>query len=298
MGLARTIPAAHSRGVSSVAFSFRGDLLASGGRDSKVRVWNAATGSPAGRPIRRFAIVFSVAFSPDGTVLACGGKSGTVWLFDVRSGKKIRTLRVPSGIGHFWYVWALAFSPDGALLASAGGYGIRLWDIPAGHLAANCHGQPAVSVAFSSRGTLLASGSQDGTIRLWDMPSGRLITAFARHSGAVQSVALSKDGTILASGAGGVIRTWEARTGRNILTLNGSASRRLLRPATSISLHPDNVLLASNEGREIHLWDMETGRKITTLTGHTAEVQSVAFSLDGSQLASGSLDETIRLWTI
>lgn len=58
------------------------------------------------------------------------------------------------------------------------------------------------------------------------------------------------------------------------------------------------MLLASNEGREIHLWDMETGRKITTLTGHTAEVQSVAFSLDGSQLASGSLDETIRLWTI
>ena len=293
-GFALTIPAAHAKGVNSVVFSPNGKLLASGGNDGKIRLWDVATGRRIGKQMGQLAPVFSVAFSPDGTTLASSGKDSVIRLFEVGTGKKLQSLRIL----RICYVWALAFSPDGAMLASAAGRGIRLWDVATGRLAANFRGQAAISVAFGAEGTLLASGGRDKTVRIWDLETGRNFATLTGHTRVVQSVAFSQNGTILASGGDSTIRIWEMETGRNLLTLIGSTGNRLLHSVRSVSFNLDDTLLASSGNGNVLLWDMETGRKVVALTGHTAEVLSVAFSPRDSLLASGGLDETIRLWDI
>lgn len=144
----------------------------------------------AGTELRRFDLpgdeIMSVAFSPDGSTLAAGGRRGFLYVWDVRSGRRLRAVK-----SHQESVNGVAFSPDGQLLASACG------------------------VAFATTGS---DSPDDTTVKFWDVKTGQLIRTLTGHTGrGVSSIAFGPGGRVLVSGGeDGMLIIWNVATGRAV----------------------------------------------------------------------------------
>ena len=249
----------------------------------------------------------SLTFSPDGSRLATAafgngvnGGPGPVVVWETVSGKRLATFP-----GRPEQVGKLEFTPDGRSLLIASRSGVRLWKCfsqpgetdpqPAGHK------DEAWSLAFSSDGRMLASGSDDTepdpTIKLWDPSDGRLLSAWQAGEGTTASLAFSPDARLLVSGhlaEAGNVRIWDPGTGRLLATLVGHTDR-----VRATVFSPDGRILATaGSDHTVRLWDVAGRRLQGVLTGHADTVHALAFAPDGRLLASASDDGDVRLWDL
>jgi WD40 repeat protein len=197
----------HGDLVHDVAYSPDGMRLASASEDQSVRVWDLRTGQPLLNLTEHQSGVLAVVFSPDGRSLATSGQDSTVRIWDATTGSRTQVFR-----GHGEGVGGkLAFSPDGRRLVSASDTTVRVWDPVTGQeaLILRDHTRSVSALAFSRDGRRLASGSYvegDPGLRVWnampltDEDSPQASRNFAGHAGAVNGVAFSPDGNLLASG--------------------------------------------------------------------------------------------------
>ena len=188
------------------AFSTDGSMLAAGGEDHSVHVWNIIDKQ---KPLQlhftskeHTEIVWSLAFSPDGTKLATGGRDPAFRIWDVASGDTLRTLT-----GHRWRVNCFAFSPNNQVLAS-GSYELFLWHVQSGTQLKHIKQQNAIieALTFSPDGNLLIVAARDG-LKLYDMHTDKLITINKDYTSILK---LSVDNNILISGSqSGEILVWD-----------------------------------------------------------------------------------------
>jgi WD40 repeat protein len=259
----------HRTYISSLAFSPKdNNLLATGGGDGTVRLWEPRTGRelrvlqlqcPPGHPINHVPVVVSsVAFSPSGNQLAaaCDDRIVRVW----NTGD-----------------WTLQHE-----------------------LKEHTH-ITIKAVAFSADGKMLASGDYEGLIIVWDpvtgMPLRRLRWDLPYKSAAVLCLAFAPKGNLLASGgADRIIRFWDTVAGKETNRFDGLEGR-----VTALAFSPDGGILASAEDRKpaLRLWDLNPLKQYAVIPRSQDYLISIAFSRDGSKFVSlGQNDPSVRFWNI
>lgn len=208
---------AHQNGVYGVSFNPQNTLLASGGGDQLVKLWDTSDldKSPQQLPGHKDS-VNQVKFSPDGDQLISTSKDNTAIIWDRQSGSPLLSLKDFTAA-----VWGVDFSPDGDVIATGSAdNAVRLWDRQ-GHLLHRLEGHTANinSVQFSADSQRLFSASDDQTIKVWDRQGTLLATLLGPTSGIN---GLSLNGNTLASGStDGQVILWNL----DLLTLDGLLSQ-------------------------------------------------------------------------
>jgi len=260
--------------VHSVAFSPDGTLLASAGDDAII-LSDVETGE-ALKKLKETSGAISIAFSPDGKFLASGHLNGAVKLWDVESGKELRTFS-----GHNESVRSVSFSPDGRFLASGSDdTTIKIWETERAKLVRTLtgHSRSVKSIAFSPDSQLLASGGFEGKIKLWDVETWEEIQTLNEERNWINSISFSPDGKLLAAG-GRYISLWDVEKGEMIKTIREEVK--------SIAFSTDGTLITA--GKRIISWNTN-GKELWKRHyggGDYVYANSVTFSSDGKLLAVG-----------
>eukprot|EP00474_Spongospora_subterranea_P008401 CRZ08859.1 hypothetical protein [Spongospora subterranea] len=304
----------HEGWVTSIATTLEApDMILSASRDKSVIVWSLTReDADYGVPLRRLTghahFVEDVAISSDGQFALSGSWDGTLRLWDLQNGTTTRRF-----VGHEKDVLSVAFSADNRQIVSGSrDKTINLWNTLGQckyRITEENHSEWVSCVRFSPnvQNPLIVSAGWDKLVKVWNLTTCKLRTNLIGHRGYVNTVTVSPDGSLCASGGkDGTAMLWDLNEGRHLSSLEAGDIIH------DLAFSPNRYWLCAATASSIKIWDLESKVIVDELKpefpckspkGYSKKAVpiqciSLAWSADGSTLFSGYTDNTIRVWTV
>jgi len=288
--LALTLPG-HASGNTALSSSSAAPLIATGGHDGRVRLWNTQSGVMEQELHAGQDWVEQVVFSPDGTLLAASaGKMLRIW---TSTGELVSEYAE-----HDSTVAAVAWRPDSRGLATGCYNGVRLFRIgekePYEHFAWK---GSIISLAWSANGRYVAGGSQESTIQFWRLPYRAGEELFmSGYSTKIRELSWNAESRYLASGGGEIVTVWDVSgkgpAGTRPIQLEGHADR-----ITQLFFQHRGGLLASGgmDGR-VFIWNLKSKQRQRYELAPSSPIAALVWSPDDAALAIGAANGAVCLW--
>eukprot|EP00842_Homolaphlyctis_polyrhiza_P001191 jgi/Hompol1/2072/HPOL_002813-RA len=299
----------HSNWVTAIATSPESpDTILSSSRDKTIIVWHLTRDeSNYGVPRRALTghnhFVQDVVISTDGQFALSASWDKTLRLWDLNTGKTTRQF-----VGHTNDVLSVSFSPDNRQIVSGSrDKTIKIWNTlgECKHtMTEDNHSEWVSCVRFSPNAgnPLIISSGWDKLVKVWDLSKGKLKTNHYGHTGYINTITVSPDGSLCASGGkDGITMLWDLNDGKHLYSLEAGDV------INALVFSPNRYWLCAATGSGIKIWDLESKSIVDELRPEFPEVGkksfapqcvSLAWSADGQTLFSGYTDGNIRCWSV
>jgi WD40 repeat protein len=293
----------------SMAISPNQKMIALGGSEGNVRVFESATGKviktlvtdpDCGSPSsfsRSYNPCFLnvITFSQDSNHLIAASSTGNIIIWDTRTWMRLADplqADVPCGslLCNIGSVWGLTFSPDMSMVAAKGKGEIWVWDLHNRKLIYHINGhngQSITTVTFSPDGKLLASGGEDRTIILWNLENGQQSGAPLKgHIAPIAMLTFNPQGNQLVSSSyDNTLRFWNPQTHQEI----GHISNEFTRTNGAVAFSPNGRYIAGiTTTGSVTIWDSLTQQAITPPLSVPSPMSAMTFTPDNRHLATVS----------
>lgn len=300
----------HNGWVTSIAtFPENPEILLTGSRDKSLMIWNLTRGEEYGVPKRSLTghnhFVQDLVISSDGQFALSGSWDGTLRLWDLNNGTTTRRF-----IGHSKDVLSVAFSADNRQIVSGSrDKSIKLWNT-LGECKYTIEGEGGHTewvscVRFSPNPTsanpIIVSGGWDKLVKIWNLTNCKLRANLVGHSGYVNTVTVSPDGSLCASGGkDGTARLWDLNEGKHLYSLDSNDIIHAL------TFSPTRYWLCAATQSAIKIWDLETKNLVSEIKSvdlvetkdNAPAAISIAWSADGTTLFAGYTDNVVRVFEV
>ncbi len=287
-----------SEHVNVLLFAGDGRLL-TGSDETMLRVWDAATQTAIGQPLKQQGPVQALALNGDQTLLASGGGDNTARIWRVSDLSAIGgPLSHPAAVSDVVFLaerrTLVTLCLDGAA---------RIWDLAptVGEQAAfQLPAAVRAPLAFRRDGKMLAVCSNDGTICLYDVDQGQVRAQCRRHERNVVALTATPDGrSFISAGDDGRIHIWDAESGQLRFDSPDSPLLNAGGPVRKAAVAPDSRRLATATlNGLLQVWDLKSGKSLGGPWHLNSRATSLAFSPDGQDLILGLATGEIALWDV
>lgn len=260
-------------------------------KDEHLYVFEPATGIQKHRIPLPGSTHYAVAYTRDGKGILCGADN-LLCRFDAVTGKRV--FPAPGATLQMGPVYGLAVdTTTGEAFHFGENKGVHVSELKSGHVRETWLPEEAIeSLAYCAATRHLLVGGDNGMIRLLDARSGALLRTATRGEYSVDSVALSRDGTMMAAGSDEVATVWRVKDGSVIQSL------RHPEDVNGVAFGGNGVVLATvSDDQNVRVWDLAVGRCVETLSGN-ADLEECAFLGSGRRTLVARSEEEIYLWRI